>query len=102
VLTLHNDLLASGHQVTVFHRGTSPLEPPTGAEVLYGDRNRLGDSIVRPPSFRLEVVIDAIAFTQHKPSLLSEVFRGIATAWWSEQRDVLPGKRYTFRARAER
>jgi hypothetical protein len=26
---------------TVFHRGTSPLKPPKGAEVLCGDRNRL-------------------------------------------------------------
>lgn len=71
-------LLALGHQVTVLHRGTSPLEPPKGTEVLCGDRNRLGDSMDAFRRIRPEVVIDAIAFTQLQAESLVEVFRGIA------------------------
>src|SRR5260370_28920548 len=62
-------LLASGHEVTIFHRGTGPLS---------GDRNRLADSMDAFRRLRLDVVIDAIAFTQLQAESLVEVFRGIA------------------------
>ncbi len=67
-------LLASGHEVTVFHRGAS-LD---GAAVLRGDRNRLTDSIDAFHRLRPDVVIDAIAFTQPQAQSLVNVFRGIA------------------------
>jgi nucleoside-diphosphate-sugar epimerase len=71
-------LLASGHEITVFHRGTSSFNTPQGTGELCGDRNRLSDSIdaFRPP--RPDVVIDAIAFTQLQAESLVDVFRGVA------------------------
>src|SRR5260370_34937754 len=71
-------LLALGHDVTVFHRGTSPLQQPNQAAVLCGDRNRLADSIDAFHRLRSDVVIDAIAFTQPQAQSLVNVFRGIA------------------------
>src|SRR5260221_5695261 len=67
-------LLASGHEVTVFHRGTSF----NGAAVLRGDRNRLTDSIDAFRRLRPDVVIDTVAFTQPQAESLVNVFRGIA------------------------
>src|SRR6266852_63340 len=71
-------LLDFGHEVTVFHRGTSLLRPPNGVGVLCGDRNRLGDSMDAFRRLRPDVVIDAIAFTQPQAESLVNVFRGIA------------------------
>jgi nucleoside-diphosphate-sugar epimerase len=71
-------LLASDHEVTVFHRGTRSLQPPEGTGVLCGDRNRLGDSIDAFRRLRPDVVIDAIAFTQPHAESLIHVFRGVA------------------------
>jgi nucleoside-diphosphate-sugar epimerase len=70
-------LLSSGYNVTVFHRGNGG-KLPSGVQVICGDRNCLdqyrGDFLgIRP-----EVVIDAIAFTQHQAELLTATFRGIA------------------------
>jgi nucleoside-diphosphate-sugar epimerase len=33
-------LLASGHEVTVFHRGVSDANLPKGVSIFHGDRNR--------------------------------------------------------------
>jgi len=67
-------LLAVGHEVTIFHRGPGSNK----AAVLFGDRNRLGDSMDAFRRLRPDVVIDAIAFTQLQAESLVQVFRGIA------------------------
>src|SRR5260370_26193084 len=81
-------LLASGHEVTVFHRGAS-LD---GAAVLRGDRNRLTDSIDSFRRLRPDVVIGAIAFNQPQAQSLVNVFRVIA------KRAVVLSSRGLYRA----
>ncbi len=71
-------LLAAGHEVSIFHRGTFSPMPSEKAEVICGDRNRLGDSITTFQRLRPDVVIDAIAFTQSQAESLVNVFHGIA------------------------
>ena len=65
----------AGHQVTVFHRGKTPL--PAGAEEIIGDHHRLGD--YRPEFERrnFDVVIDFILSSGRQMKTLMETFRGI-------------------------
>lgn len=54
-LHLVYELLRRGHEVTVFNRGQTPVEFPTGVKRLYGDRkdhNTLEPSWARATSMR--------------------------------------------------
>jgi nucleoside-diphosphate-sugar epimerase len=70
-------LVASGHEITVFHRGTGAANFPAGVGVVHGDRNQLDQSARDFRRLRPDVVIDCIAFTQQHAASLVDVFRGV-------------------------
>jgi len=65
-------LIAAGHEITVFPRNKSSAAAPEKTEVLYGDRNRLGDSIDAFRRLRPYVVIDAIGSPEQRRRLSSQ------------------------------
>jgi nucleoside-diphosphate-sugar epimerase len=72
-------LLASGADVTVFHRGTGQaVHWPRGIHTIHGDRNRLDLSAEQFWRLRPDIVIDTLAFTQQQAELLMNAFHGIA------------------------
>jgi nucleoside-diphosphate-sugar epimerase len=71
-------LVASGHEITIFHRGNDVPHLPEGVRVVHGDRNRLDQSTDDFRRLRPEVVVDCIAFTQQQTASLVEVFRSTA------------------------
>src|SRR6266581_7440885 len=71
-------LLAQGHQVTVFRRGSGIASLPEGIGVIVGDRNRLEASAVEFSDLRPDVVVDVIAFTEEQAKGLMSAFSGIA------------------------
>jgi nucleoside-diphosphate-sugar epimerase len=74
-----NLLLASGADVTVFHRGTQgDVALPAGAGVVHGDRNALVRSVEEFQRLRPDVVVDTIAFTERQAESLVRTFRGLA------------------------
>src|SRR5579859_5647452 len=69
-------LLQSGHSVTVFHRGNTKL--PEGAEEILGNRQFLQD---HQPEFRrqqFDVVVDFVLSSGRQAQQLMDTFRGIA------------------------
>jgi nucleoside-diphosphate-sugar epimerase len=71
-------LLASGHEVTIFHRGISAVNLPKGVGIVRGDRNQLDQSAEDFRRLRPDVVVDCIAFTQQQSESFVHVFRGVA------------------------
>ena len=78
-LPITHRLLASGHDVTVFHRGSSAVSLPKGVGVVLGDRNQLDQSAADLLRLRPDVVVDCIAFTQQQAESFVDVFREIST-----------------------
>jgi nucleoside-diphosphate-sugar epimerase len=69
-------LMQSGHHVTIFHRGKTSA--PQGAEEISGDRQFLQD---HQPEFRREkfdVVVDLVLSSGRQAQQLMDTFRGIA------------------------
>src|SRR5882724_8921760 len=69
-------LLRSGHQVTVFHRGKTSA--PQGAEEILGNRQFLQD---HQPEFRrqkFDVVVDFVLSSGRQAQQLMDTFRGLA------------------------
>jgi nucleoside-diphosphate-sugar epimerase len=69
-------LLKSGHNVTVFHRGNARL--PAGVEEILGNRQSLQD---HQPEFRrlkFDVVVDFVLSSGRQAQQLMDTFRGIA------------------------
>ena len=71
-------LVAQGHKVAVFRRGSGIANVPEGVGVIVGDRNRLEASAAEFSEFRPDVVVDVIAFTQEQAKGLMSAFSGIA------------------------
>ena len=71
-------LLACGHEVTIFHRGTSGVNVPKGVGIVHGDRNQLDQSADDLRRLRPDVVVDCIAFTQQQAESFVDVFRGVS------------------------
>ncbi len=71
-------LAASGHEITIFHRGPAGAGSGRRFAEVYGDRNRLDESSEALRRVRADVVVDAIAFTEKQAERLVEVFRGHA------------------------
>jgi nucleoside-diphosphate-sugar epimerase len=71
-------LIAHGHQVTIFRRGSGLADVPDGVAVIAGDRNRLQASAKEFGDLRPDVVVDAIAFTEEQAKGLWPAFHGIA------------------------
>lgn len=77
-LSIAQRLLASGHEITIFHRGTSAANLPKGAGILHGDRNQLELSADDFRRLRPDVVVDCIAFTEQQAKSLVQVFRQVS------------------------
>jgi nucleoside-diphosphate-sugar epimerase len=75
---LVEQLVASGHEVAVFHRGQTPGNLPGGVRPILGDRHRLVEHAAEFGRFRPDVVVDMIAFTEEDARALHALFRGIA------------------------
>jgi|SRR5579862_1522393 len=65
-----------GHQVAVFHRGTTSLAP--GLQEIRGDRNQLADSSHDLNRLAPEVVIDVVLSSSRQAEDLMNTFRGAA------------------------
>ena len=67
-------LQRKGHQVAVFHRGTTSLAP--GLQEIRGDRNQLADSAQDLKRFASDVVIDVVLSSASQAEQLMNIFRG--------------------------
>jgi nucleoside-diphosphate-sugar epimerase len=71
-------LVASGHEVAVFHRGQTRADLPQVVRHVQGDRGRLPEYAAEFGRVAPDVVVDTIAFTEEDARSLLSVFRGIA------------------------
>lgn len=71
-------LVAAGHEVSVFHRGTTAAELPEGVSETLGEREALKD--FRPVFRRLapDVIVDMVPMNERDARTLVETFTGIA------------------------
>jgi nucleoside-diphosphate-sugar epimerase len=70
------DLVAGGHEVTVFHRGKTRSELPAGVRSVQGDRHALQQHIDELRAVKADVVIDMICFSRTDAADLVGVFDG--------------------------
>lgn len=70
-------LVSRGHDVTVFHRGTTT--PPPGTRALIGDRKQLADHAADLRAVRPDVVVDLILSSGAQAQMLVDVFRNAAS-----------------------
>jgi nucleoside-diphosphate-sugar epimerase len=75
VVTLLNRL---GHEVTVFHRGTSEVTLPSDTVHLHGDRRQLAGFASDFKRIAPDVVLDTVAYTEHDAQTALHVLAGIA------------------------
>jgi nucleoside-diphosphate-sugar epimerase len=68
-------LQRNGHQVAVFHRGTTALPPGLHLEEIRGDRNQLADSSHDLKRFAPDVVIDLVISSGRQAEELMNIFR---------------------------
>lgn len=66
-----------GHQVAIFHRGTTPA--PDGAPEILGDRNRMADQTSALRAFQADVAVDFVVSSGAQAEELIKIFRGSAT-----------------------
>jgi nucleoside-diphosphate-sugar epimerase len=71
-------LSLAGHEVHVFHRGTTNPPRPEGVQEIIGDRRDLFDFRPQFQSIGPEVVIDMINMTEHHAQATNDTFSGIA------------------------
>jgi len=71
-------LVAMGHEVTVFHRGQTHADLPSGVRHIYGNRQNLRDFQAEFEQISPQVVLDAIAYTEQDARTLMSTLNGIA------------------------
>jgi nucleoside-diphosphate-sugar epimerase len=72
------ELVASGHEVVVFHRGEHETDLPTSVRHLHGDRAQIADHRDAFRSLRPDTVVDMRSMTEGDARAVVEVARGIA------------------------
>jgi nucleoside-diphosphate-sugar epimerase len=75
---LVRSLVRLGHDVTLFHRGTTSAELPAAVRHVSGDRKDLSASAGTLRALTPDVVIDMVAYNQLEAEELVRVFRGAA------------------------
>lgn len=70
------NLHEAGHRVTLFHRGQSRVELPTGVEEVPGDRNKLTEHAEQLRRLQPDVVLDMMLATERQAQQFIEVFAG--------------------------
>lgn len=71
-------LVAAGHDVTVFHRGQTESDLPRRVAHIHGDRLQLARHQAKLKQLRPDVVLDMAAFTQQDALATVNAFRGVA------------------------
>lgn len=71
-------LVEAGHEVAVFHRGSTVADLPPEVERILGDRERLGDYAKEFGRFAPEVVVDVAPMLEGHARAVMEVFGGLA------------------------
>ena len=74
-----SNLVESGHEVTVFHRGNTENDIPENVRHLHGDRRDLKGWSFEFKRLRPEVVIDMYLMKAADATLLMDTFKGIAS-----------------------
>jgi nucleoside-diphosphate-sugar epimerase len=77
-LPLLRMLVAAGHDVSVFHRGSRAVSLPSGVRSISGDRRRLAHYRAELAAFAPEVVIDAVLSSGRQAEELMATFTGVA------------------------
>ncbi len=67
-----------GHNVTVFHRGTTTASMPNSIGEIIGDRNKLKDFLKEFEKLKPDIVLDMVLLTESQAKELVEVMSGIA------------------------
>lgn len=71
-------LLAEGHEVTVFHRGQTTADLPSEVNSILGDREQLAEFRTEFEQLQPQVVLDMIAFTEQDALTTLKTFKEIA------------------------
>ncbi|MFN2456047.1 MAG: NAD-dependent epimerase/dehydratase family protein [Pyrinomonadaceae bacterium] len=71
-------LVATGHDVAVFHRGQTEADLPSSVRHILGDRQQLSDFRDEFKRFAPQVVLDMIAYVEQDAVAVMQTFRGIA------------------------
>ncbi len=71
-------LSEKGHEVTVFHRGHTKADLPSGVNRILGDRQELGDRQSEFQQLAPQVVLDLIPATEQDAQMLMSTFKGIS------------------------
>lgn len=71
-------LASDGHEVTVFHRGQTNAELPSGVQSIFGDRRRLSDFRDEFEQLAPQVVLDINPYVEQDAVAVMNTFRGIA------------------------
>lgn len=69
---------ATGHRVTVFHRGQTEADLPPGVAHLHGDRRRLAESAGEFVRLAPEVVLDMLPLGEGDAQAVMQAFAGVA------------------------
>jgi nucleoside-diphosphate-sugar epimerase len=71
-------LVAEGHQVAVYHRGSGRVPLPAGVTGFRGDRRNLAADAAALRSFEPDVVVDMILSSGAQAAAVMQTFRGLA------------------------
>jgi nucleoside-diphosphate-sugar epimerase len=71
-------LLACGHEVSLFHRGQTEADLPAPVNHIYGDRRDLPSFKSQFKSLAPDVVVDMICYNEREASSLMQTFEGVA------------------------
>lgn len=73
---LVRDLIAQGHEVAVFHRGTTVGKVPVGVHEILGDQSELRSKRIELLRVEADVVVDCILSSERQAKDVMDVFRG--------------------------
>ena len=71
-------LIAMGHEVSVFHRGKTTTNLPPGVHEILGDRSHLLQIKSKFKQLSPQVVVDMIAYNEQDALTLTNTFEDIA------------------------
>ena len=71
-------LSEQGNEVTVFHRGQTRTDLPSGVREILGDRRTLDEKTIELHRLAPEVVLDMVPFTEQDAQEVMRIFSGIA------------------------
>lgn len=73
-----NNLSQAGHEVSVFHRGTTQAQLPAGTQEILGNRDLLSQYAGRLRELAPEVVLDMVVWNERHARELMQTFEGVA------------------------